>query len=57
MTLSTSEGFIVRSLTDDRIWILHSDVDANIFARYMVRLGYLSEYVIRRANVAQFETK
>ncbi len=58
--MTTSEGFIVFEIDSAgkatlRAWILHSDVDANIFARSMSSERY--HYVIKRANVAEFETK
>lgn len=65
MTHYTSEGFIVVECSlvgvpSGRMWILHSDVDANILARQFTTAAWNVDrnvYHIRRANVAQYETK
>lgn len=61
MTNTTSEAFVVMEMDEAgkptmRVWVLHSDVDANIFAR-MMNQDTKRSYSIRRANVTQFETK
>lgn len=64
MTNTTSEGFVVVEVDSAgkptlRMWILRSDVDANIFVCSMYEQSKFKNcsYVVRRANVAEFETK
>ena len=65
MTRTTSEGFIVvecalTGTPTGRMWILHSDVDANILAMQLRKSSWnvdRFEYAIRRANVTEYETK
>jgi len=61
MTRRTSEGFVILEIDKAgkatlRCWLLHSDIDSRGFIRQMSERFTNYSYILRRANVAEYET-